>query len=74
MYFKVLVLDAGTVVQIGDDCSDETFTLEELYNLIQRAHAQEERAYNIVERRKIPRNRAKESAIHACLSHLDNLS
>lgn len=69
MHFKVLIQDEETTVEINDNI----FTPEELAGLVNRALIQEARARNIVARREIPFYHQKETAVHACLSHLDSL-
>lgn len=69
MHFKVLIRDEDTIIEINDDI----FTVKELARLVNRALIQEARARNIVARRKIPFEDGKETAVYACLSHLDNL-
>lgn len=69
MYFKVLIENNCTIIEVNAD----VFTLEELAELINCALLQETRARNIALRRKIFLEEGKETAVHACLSHLDNL-
>jgi len=53
--------------------AERSFTPEQLHNFVVEAMCHEARAKNIVARRHIPKAYETESAVHACLSHLDNL-
>lgn len=53
--------------------ADRSFTPQQLHNFVVEAMCHEARARNIVTRRSIPKTHDTEPAVHACLSHLDNL-